>query len=149
MIRRDDLDAIRARWLAKQSDPSDLAAVLYLFDELEDAHERMMRERDEARAKLADLTNEWAARRCECGADDFCKIAQERNEARAEVERLRGMTADAFRRGAEAMRASCLQVDPYDAHGSDAHFARMMDSPASLVRIIHASIRALPIPGEP
>jgi hypothetical protein len=53
MISRDDLDAIRARWLAKQSDPSDLAAVLYLFDELEDAHERMTRERDEARANLS------------------------------------------------------------------------------------------------
>ncbi|NBW09320.1 MAG: hypothetical protein EBR82_14975 [Caulobacteraceae bacterium] len=47
------------------------------------------RERDEARAALADATTEWKSRRCECAADDFCKIAQERNEARAEVERWR------------------------------------------------------------
>jgi hypothetical protein len=58
--------------------------ILQLTDSLNAA----TRERDEARAELADLTNEWAARRCECGADDFCKIAQERNEARAEVDRL-------------------------------------------------------------
>lgn len=59
------------------------------IEELEAQIETITRERDEARAALADATTEWKARRCECGADDFCKIAQERNEARAEVERLR------------------------------------------------------------
>jgi chromosome segregation ATPase len=64
---------------------------LSVLVELSDGYRR---ERDEARAALADATTEWKARRCECGADDFCKIAQERNEARAEVERLMHQLAD-------------------------------------------------------
>lgn len=54
-------------------------------------------QRDEARAEVARLSSgeaEWAARRCECGADDACAFARERNEARAEVERLQAKLLD-------------------------------------------------------
>ena len=82
------------------------------------------------------------------------------SEARAEVERLRRMLpvhpssltdvcTDAYRRGAEAMREACAQVDPYELHRSNAAFARSIDTPASVVRIMQEGIRALPIPGEP
>ena len=100
----------------------------------------------------------------------FARLTKERDEARAEVERLRrevdemaaelhalsvkydasaNDTADAYRRGAEAMREACAQVDPYELHRSNAAFARSIDTPASVVRIMQEGIRALPIPGEP
>jgi hypothetical protein len=55
----------------------------------EERLEKMTRERDEARSQLASSTAEWLARKCECSASDFCAIAKERDEARAEVDRLR------------------------------------------------------------
>jgi chromosome segregation ATPase len=70
---------------------------------------RYKHERDEARAALADATTEWKSRRCECAADDFCKIAQERNEARAEVERWR-TSYDAASGHAVDVRAMLDQV---------------------------------------
>jgi hypothetical protein len=61
----------------------------------------------------------------------------------------KGYEKNAYRRGAEAMREACAQVDPYQLHRSNASFARSVDSPASVVRIMQEAIRALPIPGEP
>jgi len=58
-------------------------------------------ERDEARAKLADAKSEWAARKCECGSDDFCAIAKERDAALSEAANLRLAL-----RAADVMRAS-------------------------------------------
>jgi len=57
--------------------------------------EQMTRERDKL-AVLAELSDgyrrerdwareEWAARRCECSSSDFCTIAKERDEARAQL----------------------------------------------------------------
>lgn len=60
MIRREDLDAIRTRWLAKKTEASDVAAVLFLFDELEERLEHVTRERDEARASVADASRRGA-----------------------------------------------------------------------------------------
>jgi hypothetical protein len=57
--------------------------------------EQMTRERDKL-AVLAELSDEyrrerdwareeWAARHCECSSSDFCIIAKERDEARAQL----------------------------------------------------------------
>ena len=56
MIGRDDLDAIRARWLAKETDPSDVAAVLYPrpADPGEAMIPKTIEELDEARREVAD-----------------------------------------------------------------------------------------------
>lgn len=51
-----------------------------------EAWRALERERDEAHAEASSAMMEWKARRCECGADDFCKIVQERDEARAYAE---------------------------------------------------------------
>jgi hypothetical protein len=56
--------------------------------------------------------------------------------------------ADAYRRGAEAMREQAAMVDPYGLHLDRAEFARVISSPASIVQIIRAGIRALPIPED-
>ena len=44
----------------------------------EERLEQMARERDKER-------EEWASRRCECSASDSCKMARERDEARAQL----------------------------------------------------------------
>jgi len=41
------------------------------------------------RVRLSCREAEWAARRCECGADDACAFARERDEARAEIHALK------------------------------------------------------------
>jgi hypothetical protein len=127
-------------------------------EELEARLELATRERDKFQA-LAELSNGYR---------------RERNRARAEVDRLtderdelleaydakaydewdrskysRAKITTAYRRGAEAMREACAKVDPYNAHRSNAAFARSVDSPASVVRIMQEAIRALPIPEEP
>jgi hypothetical protein len=122
--------------------------ILQLTDSLNAA----TRERDEARSQLASSTAEWLARKCECSASDFCAIAKERDEARAEVERLtnerderlvrvadqgaelratRDAHGTAYRRGAEAMREACAKYA------------------WSAARPSHQAILALPIPEEP
>jgi chromosome segregation ATPase len=89
---RDTIAALTTAMAEKDLEIATLTAALDERDlEAErglEQYDRLVRERDEARAALADATTEWKARRCECGADDFCKIAQGRDEARAEVERL-------------------------------------------------------------
>jgi hypothetical protein len=47
----------------------------------EERLEQMARERDKER-------EEWASRRCECSASDSCKMARERDEARAQLAEL-------------------------------------------------------------
>ena len=42
------------------------------------------------RLRLSCREAEWAARRCECGADDACAFARERDEARAEADHWKG-----------------------------------------------------------
>ncbi len=104
-----------------------------------------------AEAKLKSGEAEWATRRCECSADETCKFVRERDEARAELSKLRkdydsvleanvGLldgapyvdARAAFRRGAEAMREACAQwVD----HWVSGHVAD--------------KLRDMPIPEEP
>lgn len=89
-------------------------------------------ERNELAARVRGKV-EWATRRCECSAEDICKIVRERDDARAEVERmdaalvksteLAGEATEAsltaFRRGAEAMREACVKAclnAPPDTH---------------------------------
>jgi hypothetical protein len=69
------------------------------------------------------------------------KVERDRDEARAAL-------ADAYRRGAEAMREQAAMVDPYGLHLDRAEFARVISGPASIVQIIRAGIRALPIPED-
>ena len=110
---------------------------------------RVLNERDEAREQL-DLTKRELGR----WVDRETKAVRERDEARAEVERLHldvgclqlGLTVtseayragymagsrDAFRRGAEAMREACIGY----AHKIGFHG-------------LTVDIRALPIPEEP
>ena len=119
-----------------------------LRERLKDAY----RERDEARAALADATTEWKARRCECGADDFCKIVQERDEARAEVDRLKlsarlwaddiDAVSNAYRRGAEAMRDECIGAACGFYMGTTGFCNGDEDE-------LEAVLEALPIPEEP
>ncbi len=48
--------------------------------------------------------------------------------------------------GAEKMRALCAALDPYQLHLEGAPFARIIDTPGSLVRIMQEGIWALPNP---
>ena len=107
------------------------------IEELEAELETTTRERDEARAEVERLTDE---------RDELLvRVADQGAELRA----TRDAYNEAYRRGAEAMREACAKVDPYNAHRSNAAFARSVDSPASVVRIMQEAIRALPIPEEP
>ena len=54
--------------------------------ELENRAEQAERERDEALTLLA--TERKLGGRCQCGDDDVCRLACERDEALAEVKRL-------------------------------------------------------------
>jgi uncharacterized protein (DUF3084 family) len=120
-------------------------------DEIMEERDQALKERDEARVEVERLTDERdeaQSQQAIAGANyviamDALEVAtRERDKARAEV-------STAYRRGAEAMREACAKVDPYHAHRSNAAFARSVDSPASVVRIMQEAIRALPVPEEP
>ena len=98
---------------------TDIPALLAYVEELE----RELAENDRLRDKERE---EWASRRCECSASDSCKMARERDEALAEVERLKAQRLErhlesweqhmldndvrrAYTRGAEAMRLACQE----------------------------------------
>lgn len=81
--------------------------------------------------------------------------AKKPTKTTTELTRLRRENADmaraldeAFKRGAEAMRAEAAKVDPYELQLNGAEFARVISSPASIIQIMHAGIRALPIPED-
>ena len=87
-----DLDAIRARAAGTVTSPlrqgrrdtpanEDALALLAYVHDLEQELAENDRLRDKER-------EEWASRRCECSASDSCKMARERDEARATAERL-------------------------------------------------------------
>lgn len=59
-------------------------------------------------------------------------LKKELNEARAE--------------GFERMRELCGTLDPYELHVEGAPFARIIDSPASLIRIMQDAILSMPNP---
>ena len=91
---------------------------------------RVLNERDEARAALASCPDcAMYAERSARWHDDMQRAERERDEARASA-------AEAYKRGAEAMREACAEACwsvPPDAHPSDCAFA----------------VNALPIPEEP
>ena len=105
-------------------------------------------ERYEATRKVADMSHTIMLR-----DETIATLTRERDEARADAERyladLRRCAsepyehakerAEAFRRGAEAMREACARMEPY-AYNLDDHL--MISKWRSLVR-------GLPIPEEP
>jgi hypothetical protein len=74
------------------------------------------------------------------------KTTTELTRLRRENNDMARVLDEAFKRGAEAMREAAAKVDPYELHLNGAEFARVISSPASIIRIMHAGIRALPIP---
>ena len=129
----DDVERERARYEA-------LAALV----------DNYRRERDEARAEVEQMQN-----RCAHVHGGVDQALEERDEARAEVERLKSESkieqaftnkyikrlhdaeakcADAYRRGAEAMREACAML--------------VLTSNAVHGRVNADALRALPIPEE-
>lgn len=112
-------------------------------DDLLEAVKELARERDEARAACPDCAM-WAERsarwhddmqRAECERDDMQRAERERDEARASA-------ADAYRRGAEAMREACAR---------EVVEGRLGASPSDMTWLndIASDVRDLPIPEEP
>jgi hypothetical protein len=95
------------------------------------------------RALLADARAVLSAN---CDSGQCCGIRERIDAALAEP--TTDPIADAYRRGAEAMREQAAMVDPYGLHLDRAEFARVISGPASIVQIIRAGIRALPIPED-
>jgi hypothetical protein len=59
---------------------------------------------------------EMRQRGCDCNDEDACRFARERDEARAEVERLKAERDAAYRAGQEAMRERCAALcDDWEA----------------------------------
>lgn len=79
----------------------------------QDAMEEAEAERDAALAEVQRL-QELRQRGCDCSDEDACRFARERDEARAEVERLKAeverLRAAAYRAGQEAMRERCAAL---------------------------------------
>jgi DNA repair exonuclease SbcCD ATPase subunit len=100
-------------------------------------HAELVRERDEARAKMELFRHDFESRDRQWGEECLRGVSLERRlqEARAEVERLRKDSDDAYRRGAEAMREACAREASVCAN----HRGEELD----------AILSALPIPEEP
>lgn len=79
---------------------------------------------------------------------EWCCETQGTAETEDAAQKAAERAADAYRRGAEAMREQAAMVDPYGLHLDRAEFARVISGPASIVQIIRAGIRALPIPED-
>jgi hypothetical protein len=124
------------------------------IEELEAKLETVSRERDEAQSQQAITSANYviamdALETATRERDKFQALAELNEGYRRERDEAQARRDEACRRGAEAMREACAKVDPYHAHRSNAAFARSVDSPASVVRIMQEAIRALPIPEEP
>jgi hypothetical protein len=89
------------------------------------SREQMQRAIEDALKQMEGVALELYRRGREEARDELEQVTRERNEARASV-------ADAYRRGAEAMREAC--ADRADGFSSGASAKDMLD---------------LPIPGEP
>lgn len=128
-------------------------------EELEALLETTTRERDEARAKIERMTKDWhtLSRTFDILEREYLRADRERDEARAEVQRLtderdellvrvanqdaelratREAYADAYRRGAEAMREACAVLVSNE---------KRLWLRSELI----ADLRTLPIPEEP
>lgn len=110
-------------------------------DEITEERDKAMRERDEARAEVKTWKHDWYVAKADLGtgmrladvalrdvAEKYERALRERDEARASV-------ADAYRRGAEAMREACAREASVCAN----HRGEELD----------AIMSALPIPEEP
>lgn len=68
---------------------------LQLENQADDLRREVEQMRNQHSAAMAQAREaEWTARRCECGADDACAFARERDEARAEVAALKALLED-------------------------------------------------------
>jgi hypothetical protein len=97
---------------------------------IHDAVEKLKQERDEARAEIATLTAALDERDVEAerSLEQYESLVRERDEARAD-------DANAYRRGAEAMREAC---------------ARWMSEREGISQWVYDdALSALPIPEEP
>ena len=74
-------------------------------------HAELVRERDEARAKMELFRHDFESRDRQWGEECLRGVSLERRlqEARAEVDRLRKDSDSAYRRGAEEMRLACQE----------------------------------------
>jgi hypothetical protein len=120
---------LREQLAAKHSECPDCADYAARSGRFAEQADRLQRERDEALARCETLRELADAAASEQGLAQrrMINAQRERNEARASV-------ADAYRRGAEAMREACANAVERSLLPHD-HTAQ--------------SLRALPIPEEP
>ena len=132
-------DSYREMCLEVEALRASLARKVRHCDEITEERDKALRERDEARLELAGLPA-WQ-KGCEQALGDLAdaeeaiaRLYTERDEARAKVQAYRVANQDAYRRGAEVMRAACAREAAVCAN----HRGEELD----------AILSAMPIPEE-